>query len=67
MEIDVKCRDLIDKLIVLDPDQRLGAKACGGMNKIKQHPFFEGINWGGDMTKMGMRKIVRETEPVELR
>ena len=65
MEIDPQCRDLIDKLIVLDPGARLGAN--GTMAALKAHPFFAGINFNGDMSRIGMRKAVRETEPVELR
>lgn len=34
--------DLIKKLLVLDPAQRLGAN---GADEIKRHPFFKGINW----------------------
>lgn len=68
MEIEPTCRDLIDKLIVLDPLQRLGAEATGGMSALKAHPFFQSVdfaNW--DMTKIGMRRAVRETEPMWLR
>ncbi|KAK9707045.1 hypothetical protein RND81_07G169300 [Saponaria officinalis] len=34
--------DLIDKLLTIDPNQRLGA---GGAAEVKGHPFFDGINW----------------------
>ncbi|KAI7862322.1 phosphoinositide-dependent kinase-1, partial [Spinellus fusiger] len=37
--------DLIQKLLVLDPTQRLGSAATGGMEAIRQHPFFNGIEW----------------------
>ena len=37
------------------------------MANLKTHPFFHGINWNGDMTKLGIRKVIRETEPMELR
>ena len=37
------------------------------MENLKTHPFFQGIDWNGDMTKLGIRKVVRETEPMELR
>jgi len=68
MEIEPTCRDLIDKLIVLDPLQRLGAEGTGGMSALKAHPFFQSVdfaNW--DMRKIGMRRAVRETEPMWLR
>jgi serine/threonine protein kinase len=34
--------DFIERLLELDPAKRLGAN---GVNEIKSHPFFEGINW----------------------
>ncbi|GAX81948.1 hypothetical protein CEUSTIGMA_g9376.t1 [Chlamydomonas eustigma] len=37
------CQDLMSKLLIKDPAQRLGAKT--GADEIKQHPFFKGINW----------------------
>ncbi|CAA0842746.1 Protein kinase superfamily protein [Striga hermonthica] len=37
------CRDLIRRLLVKEPEGRLGAKR--GASEIKQHPFFEGVNW----------------------
>ncbi|KAF6146117.1 hypothetical protein GIB67_015555 [Kingdonia uniflora] len=36
-------RDLIRTLLVKDPQQRLGVKR--GATEIKQHSFFEGVNW----------------------
>eukprot|EP00005_Dracoamoeba_jomungandri_P000573 CAMPEP_0174253590 /NCGR_PEP_ID=MMETSP0439-20130205/2960_1 /TAXON_ID=0 /ORGANISM="Stereomyxa ramosa, Strain Chinc5" /LENGTH=1854 /DNA_ID=CAMNT_0015334699 /DNA_START=66 /DNA_END=5630 /DNA_ORIENTATION=- len=35
-------RDLIDRLLCPDPKERLGSQ---GVEEIKAHPFFEGINW----------------------
>lgn len=36
-------RDLIRGLLVKEPHNRLGVKR--GATEIKQHPFFEGVNW----------------------
>ncbi|XP_019185944.1 PREDICTED: serine/threonine-protein kinase D6PKL1-like [Ipomoea nil] len=36
-------RDLIRGLLVKEPHKRLGTKR--GATEIKQHPFFEGVNW----------------------
>jgi len=36
-------RDLIRGLLVKEPQSRLGVKR--GAAEIKQHPFFEGVNW----------------------
>ena len=67
MEIEPSCRDLIDKLIVLDPAQRLGSPESGGMERLRNHPFFQGIDFHSDMRRIGIRRAVRETEPMELR
>ena len=42
--MDEDAQDLINKLLVVDPKKRLGYGA-NGSDKIKKHPFFEGINW----------------------
>ncbi|XP_051121227.1 serine/threonine-protein kinase D6PK isoform X2 [Andrographis paniculata] len=36
-------RDFVRALLVKEPQNRLGAKR--GASEIKQHPFFEGVNW----------------------
>jgi len=41
-EMDPVARDFIDKLLVLNPDKRLGHN---GADEVKSHPFFNGINW----------------------
>lgn len=35
-------KDLIDKLVQIDPYSRLGVQ---DISKLKAHPFFAGINW----------------------
>ena len=37
-------KDLITKLLVIEPKKRLGYGE-NGAKKIKHHPFFKGINW----------------------
>lgn len=37
-----EAHDLIDKLLALDPPQRLGYR---GAAEVKRHPFFKDINW----------------------
>jgi len=37
-----ECKDLLEKLFVVDPKKRLGA---GGAHEIKEHPFFKEIDW----------------------
>ncbi|XP_062196122.1 serine/threonine-protein kinase D6PK-like [Phragmites australis] len=41
--VSFSARDLIRGLLVKDPQHRLGYKR--GATEIKQHPFFEGVNW----------------------
>lgn len=38
-------KDLVMKLLLLEPEQRLGSEATGGMEALKAHPFFDGIDW----------------------
>jgi 3-phosphoinositide dependent protein kinase-1 len=44
-DFDVVAKDLTQKLIVLDPEARLGAEASGGIAALIRHPFFDGIDW----------------------
>lgn len=37
-------KDLVEKLLQLKPEDRLGA-GPGGYEKLKAHPFFSGIQW----------------------
>ena len=37
-----EARDLISKLMIRNPMTRLG---FNGAQEIKEHPFFNGINW----------------------
>ena len=41
---DPHAKDLIEQLLQLDPAARLGA-GPGGYDRLKAHPFFEGIDW----------------------
>lgn len=41
--VSFHARDLIRGLLVKDPENRLGS--VKGAAEIKQHPFFEGLNW----------------------
>lgn len=38
-------KDLVQKLLVLDPHVRLGSEETGGVEALKAHKFFEGIQW----------------------
>jgi serine/threonine-protein kinase RIM15 len=42
VEFSDEARDLMQRLMCIDPCARLGA---GGADEVKGHPFFEGIEW----------------------
>uniref|UniRef100_A0AC34QSB3 Non-specific serine/threonine protein kinase n=1 Tax=Panagrolaimus sp. JU765 TaxID=591449 RepID=A0AC34QSB3_9BILA len=41
----VNARDLIENLLILEKEDRLGSKKQGGVKKIMDHAFFENVNW----------------------
>lgn len=41
--VSFQAKDLIRRLLVKEPENRLGTEK--GAVEIKQHPFFEGLNW----------------------
>eukprot|EP01117_Protostelium_nocturnum_P003478 TRINITY_DN1452_c0_g1_i3.p1 TRINITY_DN1452_c0_g1~~TRINITY_DN1452_c0_g1_i3.p1 ORF type:complete len:1067 (-),score=408.16 TRINITY_DN1452_c0_g1_i3:41-3241(-) len=41
-EMSYNAKDLIDKLLTMNPSERLGTKSS---KQIKQHPFFSEIDW----------------------
>lgn len=42
VEISDEAKDFIQRLLTLDPTQRLGVN---GAEEVKAHPYFAGINW----------------------
>ncbi|KAI4903361.1 hypothetical protein NFI96_010767 [Prochilodus magdalenae] len=40
-----KAKDLVEKLLCLDPTKRLGCEEMGGYNPLRVHPFFEDVSW----------------------
>jgi serine/threonine-protein kinase RIM15 len=48
-EVSAEAKDLMNKLLSIDPSQRLGAnndeKFATGGEEIRMHPWFEGTNW----------------------
>ena len=53
--VSSNARDLIKGLLVKEPENRLGT--LRGAAEIKQHPFFEGLNWA----------LIRSAAPPETR
>ena len=41
-ELSPECRDLIEGLLCLDPQRRLGHRGSG---EVKLHPWFADLNW----------------------
>lgn len=52
-------RDLVDRLLVLDPTQRLS------IEHIKSHPFFEGMEWGRKLWTQKAPRLKSYTPPPE--
>ena len=49
-KITENAKDLIQKLLVINPNDRLGSGADGSEN-IKKHPFFEEVDWDSAFEK----------------
>ncbi|KAJ3424865.1 3-phosphoinositide-dependent protein kinase 1-related [Anaeramoeba flamelloides] len=43
-----QAQDLVDKLLVINPEERIGAK--GDFESLKSHPFFDGIDFNNLLT-----------------
>eukprot|EP01117_Protostelium_nocturnum_P013516 TRINITY_DN5049_c0_g1_i1.p1 TRINITY_DN5049_c0_g1~~TRINITY_DN5049_c0_g1_i1.p1 ORF type:complete len:441 (+),score=112.84 TRINITY_DN5049_c0_g1_i1:169-1491(+) len=60
-------KDLINKLLVVEPDERLGARAFAD---LKAHPFFRNVNWkdlqnqSPPAMKPGPNKLVFEEDVI---
>ncbi|KAJ1768549.1 serine/threonine protein kinase [Coemansia sp. RSA 1843] len=46
-----QARDLVDRILVLSPEERLGATQRGGFRELKEHAFFHGFEWQGLATR----------------
>ncbi|KAJ2657092.1 serine/threonine protein kinase [Coemansia sp. RSA 1200] len=42
-----QARDLVERILVLEPEKRLGATQRGGFRELKAHAFFQGFEWNG--------------------
>ncbi|CAI5509528.1 unnamed protein product, partial [Closterium sp. Naga37s-1] len=43
-----EARSLVNCLLEMEPKKRLGSRHMGGYPRLKAHPFFRGIPWGGE-------------------
>ena len=48
--ITKEAKDLIEKLLVVDPQKRLG-QGPNGSEEIKNHSYFKGVNWSDALKK----------------
>lgn len=48
--LSLSVQDLLQKLLVKDPEQRLGS-CYEGASEIKNHPWFDGFEWDSLLSK----------------
>lgn len=63
---DEDAKDIVEKLLVLDPNRRLGATDARPYTSIREHRLFEGVDWGnlGPPPKMHVPEGVGEEEKI---
>ena len=44
--IDATAWDLIERMLTMDPEKRVGGKLGPTVKDVQAHPYFEGMNWG---------------------
>ena len=69
MEIEENYKNLIELLLVLEPEKRLGARSNDhNMNHLKNHPFFTGVTFNEELlTGKDIKQLLKETEPIEIK
>ena len=64
--LEPTCRDLIERLLKLEPKDRLGATDSNNdIWSLMQHPFFEGIDFNGDLSKLGIKDMLLRNQKEE--
>ena len=58
--------DLIDNLLQLKPEDRLGSPdGIYDMSHLKKHKFFRGIDWSQDLKKVfNLKQLLADTDPI---
>ncbi|KAF6030758.1 hypothetical protein EB796_010939 [Bugula neritina] len=54
---DVHGRDLVEKLLILEAEKRIGSKETGGYEALKTHPFFKDVDWEGLPTSQAPKLV----------
>lgn len=44
-DVPQEAKDIIEGLLCIDPLYRLGGAYCGTVTGVKDHPFFDGVDW----------------------
>lgn len=57
-DFDHNVRDFVEKLLLIDPQARLGSLDVGGYTSLKSHPMFDGFAWD-NITDLAAPKIMR--------
>ena len=65
-KMSLEARDLINRMIQVDPKNRLGHD-LESMGHLKQHPFFEGIDFDevSDKSFVGLRAFIDSIKPAK--
>jgi len=54
---DVHGRDLVEKLLVLESEGRIGSDNMGSYKVLKSHPFFQDMDWEGLPTSQAPKLV----------
>ena len=67
--MDEDARDIVEKILHLDPAKRLGAEGTNhDIKAMYAHPYFKGINMSSDLSvNLNMEKLLRDSESPELK
>ncbi|KAL6572687.1 hypothetical protein OROMI_013645 [Orobanche minor] len=60
-EMSCEAQDLIDRLLVYNPDERLGAK---GAFEVKAHSFFSGVDWDNLTIQKSMVQFITDKKKI---
>ncbi|BHF65752.1 3-phosphoinositide dependent protein kinase-1 [Sparganum proliferum] len=61
---DNEAKDIVQRLLVASPSDRLGGPTSGGPTAVRSHPFFAGVEWDSLMQKQPPT-LIPNLEPLE--